>query len=206
MSSLPTMNLSEAIENRRSLHKLSDDVKITDSQVQDILRHALLHSPSPFNSQTSRTVLLVKDEHKKFWDMAHEVAKAAVGSPVFEKAYEPRIKMFREAYGTILFYDDPTAVEELAKQRPMLKDHLPQWMDHANGMLQYAVWTMLAAEGVGCNLQHYNPMVNARASQEWNIPETWLLKAQMVFGNPASPPLQEKTWLPLEQRLFAHGV
>ncbi|GAW19224.1 hypothetical protein ANO14919_087090 [Xylariales sp. No.14919] len=42
----------------------------------------------------------------------------------------------------------------------MLKDKFPQWLDHANGMLQYAVWTMLAAEGLGCNLQHYNPMVD----------------------------------------------
>lgn len=102
-------------------------------------------------------------------------------------------------------------------------------MEHANGMLQYAgkfspnlaidarasryannyglvVWTMLAAEGLGCNLQHYSPMVDARTSQEWNIPATWLLKAQMVFGTPAGPPIQEKTFEPVEKRIFTYGA
>jgi predicted oxidoreductase (fatty acid repression mutant protein) len=102
-------------------------------------------------------------------------------------------------------------------------------MDHANGMLQYAgkfapnlrinspvlvyaddkglvVWTMLSAEGLGCNLQHYNPMVSARTSEQWNIPTTWLLKAQMVFGTPAGPPIQEKVFEPVEKRMVTYGA
>ncbi|KAI1122691.1 nitroreductase [Nemania abortiva] len=205
MSSSSELTLAEGIKNRRSLHVLSDDVKVPDSRVEEILRHAILHSPSPFNCQSGRAVLLVKEEHKKFWDMAFEVAKAAVAPPIFAAAYEPRIKLFRAAYGTILFYDDPAPVNAIAEKRPLLKDHLPQWMDHANGMLQYAVWTMLAAEGLGCNLQHYNPMVNARASELWNIPDTWLLRAQMVFGTPAGPPMLEKQFEPVEKRLFTYG-
>ncbi|KAI0553051.1 nitroreductase [Xylaria curta] len=205
MSSPETLTLLEAIKNRRSLHTLSDDIRLSDSRIEEILRDAVLHAPSPFNSQSARVVLLVKDEHKKFWDMAFEVAKAAVAPPAFAAAYEPRIKLFRAAYGSILFYDDPAALQEMAEKRPMLKDHLPQWMDHANGMLQYAVWTMLTAEGLGCNLQHYNPMVDARASQQWNIPATWSLKAQMVFGTPAGP-LMEKKSEPLEKRIFTHGT
>ncbi|KAI0902903.1 nitroreductase [Ustulina deusta] len=205
MSSPSTLTLLEGIKNRRSLHKLSDDIKVSDSRIEEILRDAVLHSPSPFNSQTGRVVLLVKGEHRKFWDMAFEVAKAAVPPPVFEAAYEPRIKLFRAAYGTILFYDDPATLEAMAEKRPLLKDHLPQWMEHANGMLQYAVWTMLTAEGLGCNLQHYSPMVNARTSEQWNIPASWLLKAQMVFGAPAGLPL-DKEYEPLEKRVFTYGT
>ncbi|KAI8946033.1 nitroreductase [Xylaria longipes] len=205
MSSPNTITLLEAIKNRRSLHTLSDDIDVSDSRIEEILRDAVLHAPSPFNCQAARVVLLVKDEHKKFWDMAFEVAKASMAPPVFAAAIEPRIKLFRAAYGTILFYDDPDVLHDMAQKRPMLKDHLPQWIDHSNGMLQYAVWTMLIAEGLGCNLQHYNPMVNARASQEWNIPATWSLKAQMVFGTPAGPLIQ-KTSEPLEKRIFTHGT
>ncbi|TRX89606.1 hypothetical protein FHL15_009515 [Xylaria flabelliformis] len=193
MSSPETLTLLEAIKNRRSLHTLSDDIKVSDSRIEEILRDAVLYAPSPFNSQSARVVLLVKDEHKKFWDMAFEVAKAAVAPPVFAAAYEPRIKLFRAAYGSILFYDDPATLHEMAEKRPMLKDHLPQ------------LWTMLTAEGLGCNLQHYNPMVDARASQQWNIPATWSLKAQMVFGTPAGP-LMQKNSEPLEKRIFTHGT
>ncbi|KAI0437261.1 nitroreductase [Xylaria telfairii] len=199
------VTLLEAIKNRRSLHKLSDDIKVSDSRIEQILHDAVLHSPSPFNCQSGRVVLLVKEEHKKFWDIAFEVAKATVAPPIFAAAYEPRIKLFRASYGSILFYDDPAALQEMVEKRPMLKDLLPQWVEHATGMLQYAVWTMLTAEGLGCNLQHYNPMVNARASEQWNIPATWVLKGQMVFGTPAGP-LIEKHVEPAEKRIFTHGT
>lgn len=35
-------------------------------------------------------------------------------------------------------------------------------------MLQL-VWTLLEAEGLGCNLQHYNPMIDARISEQQNV-------------------------------------
>ncbi|KAL4785241.1 Nitroreductase-like protein [Aspergillus varians] len=71
-------------------------------------------------------------------------------------------------------------------------------------MHQFAVWTLLEAEGLGANLQHYNPMLETRASEEWNIPGDWSLKAQLVFGKPNGP-AREKTVEPLEKRLFVYG-
>lgn len=96
-----TLTVGDAIKNRGSLHVLSDDVEIPDARIQDIVRDAILHSPTPFNCQSGRSVVLLKEEHKKFWDMAHEVAKASVAPPVFEKVFQPRIKMFFAAYGTV---------------------------------------------------------------------------------------------------------
>ena len=73
-------------------------------------------------------------------------------------------------------------------------------------MLQYAIWTMLTAEGLGVNLQHYNPMVDAVAAKEWNIPAEWSLKAQMVFGKPAGSRIMEKTFDPVEDRMKVYGA
>jgi predicted oxidoreductase (fatty acid repression mutant protein) len=101
--STSTLTVGDAIKNRGSLHVLSADVDIPDARIQDIVRDAILYSPSAFNGQSGRAVVLLKEEHKKFWDMALEVAKATVAPPVFEKAFGPRIKMFREAYGTVSF-------------------------------------------------------------------------------------------------------
>lgn len=78
--------------------------------------------------------------------------------------------------------------------------------EHSNGMLQYAVWTMLTAEGYGVNLQHYNPMSDAAAAKEWNIPADWSLKAQMVFGKPAGPRIIEKEYEPAEDRMMVFGA
>ncbi|KAK3386509.1 putative fatty acid repression mutant protein [Podospora didyma] len=201
------MTVGEAFKNRRTLYTLSDKgLAISQSRILDIIRAAVLHTPTPFNCQNGRVVLLVGDEHKKFWDLAGEIALATVGGEVFERAYEPRVKMFRAAYGTVLFYSDPAALKALeAKWPPTVIDKFPDWEQQANGMLHYAVWTMLTAEGLGCSLQHYNPMVDDRVCKEWDIPAGWKLGAQLVFGAPAGP-FREKTFEPVEERLFAYGM
>lgn len=69
------------------------------------------------------------------------------------------------------------------------------------------VWTALEAEGLGCNLQHYNPLIDVRIQTEWNVPTTWNLKSQLVFGTPRSDaPLKEKIFSPLEDRIKVYGA
>jgi predicted oxidoreductase (fatty acid repression mutant protein) len=75
-------------------------------------------------------------------------------------------------------------------------------------MHQLALWTALEQEGFGANLQHYNPLPNQKASEVWNIPQEWDLKAQLVFGGEvegARKDLPTKSEEPIEKRLFIHG-
>ena len=51
-------------------------------------------------------------------------------------------------------------------------------------MHQFVLWTALESEGLGCNLQHYNPLPDERAAATWTLPSEWSLKAQLVFGTP----------------------
>ncbi|MNJ66145.1 hypothetical protein D3C77_621970 [compost metagenome] len=67
-------------------------------------------------------------------------------------------------------------------------------------MLQFVVWTALANEGVGASLQHYNPLIDEKVQQEWNIPASWKLIAQMPFGKPVAEP-GDKQFNPLDSRL-----
>ncbi|KAI1824955.1 nitroreductase [Xylaria intraflava] len=200
------VTLLDAIRQRSSLHTLSDDIEVSDARIQEIVREGILHAPSPFNCQAGRAVVLLKQEHKKFWDMAYDAAKASVPPPIFEKGFEPRIKLFRAAYGTILFYESQDAIDKASERARLVKDKMPQWSEHSNGMLQYAVWTMLSAEGLGANLQHYSPIVDERAAKLWNIPADWSLKAQMVFGKPAGPRFGVKEFEPVESRIKVFGA
>jgi hypothetical protein len=43
-------------------------------------------------------------------------------------------------------------------------------------------------------------MVDARVSEQWNIPLEWSLKAHLVLGKPTGPP-REKTYEPFDKRL-----
>ena len=77
-------------------------------------------------------------------------------------------------------------------------------------MHQYALWVALEAEGFGANLQHYNPIVDQRVQNEWNVPQEWALRAQLVFGGrvdgEAGKP-GDKTFKDIEgTRLFVHGA
>ena len=65
--------------------------------------------------------------------------------------------------------------------------------------------TTLAAAGVGANLQHYNPLPDAAIAKEWNLPESWLLRAQMVIGG-IEAPAGEKAFEPVENRLKVFGA
>ncbi|KAK3372574.1 putative fatty acid repression mutant protein [Podospora didyma] len=196
-----TITLAEAFKSRRSIRVITDDVKVVDSRIQEIIHDAVLHTPSPFNAQEGRVVLLLKDEHKKYWDLAKEVVKGLVPAQFFERAYEPRIKMYRAGYGTALFFTDPAPLKAFEAKWPTLVDEFPK----CKSLIK--VWTTLSAEGLGCSLQHYDyPALDARVSEEWNVPATWKVKSQLVFGNPAETP-PEKIFEPVENhRLFVHGA
>ena len=56
--------------------------------------------------------------------------------------------------------------------------------EQTNGMHQYVIWTAFEMEGLGVNLQHYNPLIDTRLATEFEVPESWELKAQLVFGKP----------------------
>ena len=72
-----------------------------------------------------------------------------------------------------------------------------------------SVWTALEAEGLGVNLQHYNPLIDVRLETEFKVPPTWNLKAQMVFGTPTDGPAvpdDKKSFDPVEERMKVYGA
>lgn len=94
-------SISDSFKDRRTIYALTNESTISDDRLEELLTNVVLHTPSPFNSQTSRLVVLLKDEHHKLWDIAYEVASSTVPPEVFDKVYKPRIAMFRGAFGTV---------------------------------------------------------------------------------------------------------
>jgi uncharacterized protein len=102
MHSLATA-VAEGFKGRRSIYALTNESTISNERIEQLISEVILHSPSPFNSQTSRIVVLLQGEHEKVWDIAREVASSTVPPELFEKLYKPRIEMFRAGYGTVSF-------------------------------------------------------------------------------------------------------
>ena len=73
-------------------------------------------------------------------------------------------------------------------------------------MNQYVLWTALEAEGLGCNLQHYNPPIDVKLQTAYDVPPTWSLQSQLVFGKPTGgPAINPKAFDPVEKRVKYFG-
>lgn len=192
-------NFYEAIGKRRSYYGISKESVVPDERIEEIIQHAVKHTPSAFNSQTARVVLLLDEHHTKLWDITKEALKKVVPEDQF-KPTEEKIDAFNSGYGTVLFFEDHNVVEELQNQFPTYKDNFPIWSKESSGMNQFNVWTSLQLEGFGASLQHYNELIADQVKKEWNIPEGWEVRAQMPFGKPTAQP-GEKEIKPLEDRI-----
>ncbi|RCX18880.1 hypothetical protein DFR58_104151 [Anaerobacterium chartisolvens] len=198
-----SMEIYKAIANRRSIYGINKETVTSDERIQEIIRYAVKHTPSAFNSQTGRAVLLLRNHHDRLWDITNKALKAIVLAESFAET-EQKINSFRNGYGSILFFEDQKIVEGLQESFPLYKDNFPVWSQHSSGILQYITWTLLEAEGFGASLQHYSPLIESEVREAWSIPESWKLIAQMPFGKPAAP-AGEKEFGPLEERVKVFG-
>lgn len=197
-------NLLQAAETRRSVYALNKNLPIAPAEAAQIIEHAVKHTPSAFNSQSTRVVVLFGAEHEKLWQFAEEALRAIVAPEDFEPTAQ-KLALFKAAAGSVLFFEDQSVIKGLQEKFPPYADNFPVWAEHADAMHQYAVWTTLAAAGIGANLQHYNPLIDAAVAKEWGIPESWTLRAQMVFGGIAQP-AGEKSYEPLSERFKTFGA
>lgn len=176
--------LWSAIENRRSIYSIDDKIELSNKEIKDLVDFAVKYVPSAFNNQSTRTVLLMGDEHKKLWDITKGILKEIVPADAFKNTEAKIDNSFRSGYGTILFYADDAATKNLMEQFPTYAEKFPGWADQSSAMHQFAIWTMLTDKGLGVNLQHYNPLIDESVRKEWGIDENWRLIAQMPFGRP----------------------
>ncbi|MBC2580970.1 nitroreductase family protein [Clostridium sp. DJ247] len=192
-------NFFTALEQRRSIYGISKETVIPDERIQEIINSSVKYTPSSFNSQSARVVVLLGEQHNELWDITKETLRKIVKEDQFQST-EDKINSFRNGYGTVLFFEDQSVIEELQNNFPLYKDNFPVWSQHSSGMLQFVVWTALEAEGLGASLQHYNPLIDEEVKQKWEIPSKWKLIAELPFGKPTAEP-GPKEFKPLEDRI-----
>ena len=174
-------SFQEAVTQRRSIYKLGRNIPVLQSQIMATIERMTKDIPSPFNMQSSRVVVTMLDHHENVWDITKSALKKNVSEEDFA-AIEERINGFEAAYGTILFYEESDTIYEMQKKYPAYADNFPIWAAQSNGMLQFAIWTALEDLGLGVNIQHYNLLIDEDIKKIFNLPGSWDLVAQMVFG------------------------
>lgn len=177
----------EAVTNRRTNYALGRNVTVLPSQITAAVEKMAHEVPSAFNMQSARVVLAFGEHHDKIWSITMDALRAVVPADKFAPT-EAKIQGFAAAYGTVLFFEETFVVEKMQQQFAAYAANFPIWAQQANGMLQFAVWTALTNMGLGVNLQHYNPLIDAAVKEYFQVPDSWQLVSQMPFGEILEPP------------------
>ena len=192
------MSFLENLEKRRSIYAIGKNVSLKNEEIEQIIRKAVRLSPSSFNSQSSRVVTLFGESHAKFWNIVLETLRKIVPAEAFAPT-EAKIQSFAAGQGTVLFYEDQAVIKNLQEQFAAYAHGFPVWSEHSTGIAQFSVWTALAEQNIGASLQHYNPIIDEEVAQTFDIPSTWKLNAQLVFGS-IEAPAGEKAFMNDEER------
>lgn len=204
MTTETLVSLQRAFDERRTIYALGNELPVVPQAIVNIAERVLLHTPSAFNSQSSRLIVLFDKKHEQLWDIAEAKLRQEVGDGDFSSSKQ-KMDSFRAAAGTVLFYEDQEVITSLQDKFALYADRFPLWAHQTSAMHQYALWTELHTLEVGASLQHYNPLIDADVAVAFDIPESWELIAQMPFGNIIEP-ASKKTFEPLNKRMRVFGL
>ena len=133
-------------------------------------------------------------------DIVKNTLKQRISPEAFAKTEAKIDGCFAAGHGTVLYFEDTTVVKKLQDAFPSYSENFPTWSQHTSAMHQLAIWTMLEDAGLGASLQHYNPLIDDEVRRTWNLPENWMLIAEMPFGTPTAEP-GEKEFGELSERI-----
>ncbi|WP_413484139.1 nitroreductase family protein [Morganella psychrotolerans] len=189
----------ELIKKRRTIYSLGNDLPVSQDRVTTLIKDAVKHSPTAFNSQSSRVVVLFGENHKKLWNIVKDSLRAIVPADAFAATESKIDNAFLSGAGTVLFFEDQSVLKGLQEQFALYAENFPVWSEQASGIAQFAVWTALSEENIGASLQHYNPIIDEQVRKAWDLPESWKMRAQLVFGSVAQE-AGEKAFMDDENR------
>ncbi|HAQ3657479.1 TPA: nitroreductase family protein [Enterococcus faecium] len=177
---------TDTLKNRRSIYHLGRNVSLSNEELTTLIKEAIKESPTAFNAQSTRAVILFGDAHEKLWEITEEALRPLTPAEAFPNT-QNKLAGFKNGYGTVLFFKDTDVVKGLQEQFELYADNFPDWSEQSNGIATANTWVALVDEGLGANLQHYNPVIDEAVAKEWNIPSNWKLRSQLVFGSPETP-------------------
>lgn len=197
-------NLYDLQQKRRSIYALGQNIDLTEAEVSELIFKTIKETPSAFNGQGSRAVILFGEANNTLWnDITASALKPLTPAEYFPNT-QAKLASFAGGVGTILFFEDQDVIKGFQENVPLYADNFPVWAEQSNGMAQYATWMALAEQNIGANLQHYNPVIDEAVAAKWNIPSNWKLRAQMPFGSIENP-ADAKEYTTIEDRFTTYN-
>lgn len=169
------MDFIDLLKQRRSYYKIGREITLSEEKLLETIDEVVHNVPDANNMQSQRVVVALGEHQDRLWDTIYN----AFGG----KVRREKIDSFKNGYGTVLFYYDEKKVMAAMEKHARYADNYPIWANQSNGMLQQSMWLALRELGLGASLQHYNPVIDEALRELFDVPEEWVLVAQMPFGN-----------------------
>ncbi len=192
----------EVLKARRSYYDLDKNVDIPKEEIGQYIKDVVYELPSSYHSQSQRAVVLFGEDHDYLWGkIVMETLRKKVNDDEKFKKTEEKINGFKNGFGTVLIFEDKKTNEKLKENFPNYAQNVDPWSEQNSGIITLGLWIALRDIGLGANIQHYNPIIDEEVKEKWDIDENWILKSQMVFGNPVSEPAPKKKQ-PIDERVI----
>ncbi|WP_333651858.1 nitroreductase family protein [Lacrimispora sp.] len=174
------MGIIEALEKRRSYYNINRELPVSMEEVTKRIETLTELVPDAFNMKSSRLVVALGEKQDLLWDSIYEVFGGQIP--------KDKTDSFKAGAGTVLYFYDQAVVKGLQDQFPLYAGNFPVWALQANAMLQISIWSGLRELGIGASLQHYNPVIDQKIRELFDVPESYQLIAQMPFGGIVEEP------------------
>lgn len=77
-----------AVKDRRTYYGISKEAVASDERIRELVEEAVKHTPSSFNSQSARVVVLLGEQHDKLWNLTKETLRKIVPAENFAPTEE----------------------------------------------------------------------------------------------------------------------
>lgn len=174
------MSIIKTLEKRRTYYNINKELPTSTEEIVTTIQKVTELVPDAFNMKSAQVVVALGEKHDLLWDEIYNVFEGNVP--------REKIDSFKAGAGTVLYFYNENVVKGLQEKFALYADNFPIWANQANGMLQLAIWTALRELNVGASLQHYNPVIDQKVKELFNIPQDYKLIAQMPFGGIGEEP------------------
>lgn len=188
----------DTLKLRHSNYSLIKDSMLSDSQLIKFIEKCIYFHPSAFNVQSTRIVILLNDNVYRLWDHVLGIIPKEMPQILVDE-----LKNCREAYATILFFDDINATKRESEERHMSIENFESWALQSMAMLQSVIWNGLSYIGYGVNIQHFNKELDEYVKKTFSLQNHWKLLAQMNIGL-FSKKAANRTRLPINHLLITY--
>jgi predicted oxidoreductase (fatty acid repression mutant protein) len=110
-----------AVAARRSYYMISPKSPIDESKIKAIVDDAVKHTPSPYNIQSGRALLLLDEANQHAWQVVKTKLLDWLPKDNEEMAntHSKKIAAFSAGYGTVLLFEDQDTIDAANKKWPM---------------------------------------------------------------------------------------